>query len=481
MNLFDVNKAVLPDVENFHLIKQPARRIQPGPLSDRSPTSTVASFLTATERAVAKRDKAILKDLIQLDGLSFVTGSAVRLRQVCHLINAVRPRTGATAEEKLRLKERREDIEKRLTIANFSRGPFDLEGRPNKILLIIHEHWGFDMYASYAICPHPSRLNVIIKHLQDANNKWDQAVRKDPSAARIINFDPILANMHWIILVLRPLAFLPPDESMLFSTWRDIVAPPSSEQWQRCFIDYTQQPISPYLVVRDRSGATSFLKDGFTVPSLRVPSDAVSVFAMITNAYTKIISLGDNLHPELHDIKLKLDTLMHLIFYMPSDFLASEAHVLATVEHRDVDMVSITPTQSSIHHPQTSQNIGQSSNNSSDSHHGQLMPPGLVGSTSLSPCHLEDFVSVDAPPDPPEKPQSNGLTLLEMDTLKARAYDMTLPPDERIQATVQWVTGTPHFRKDGDESDDDEEDETDYYYPEDLEPEGRGCMANLGL
>ncbi|THU82249.1 hypothetical protein K435DRAFT_808443 [Dendrothele bispora CBS 962.96] len=111
---------------------------------------------------------------------------------------------------------------------------------------------------------------------------------------------------------------------------------------------------------------------------------------------------------------------------MPPEFqsLQDEVDAPPPVEHQDVDIVIITLTHS------TTQDANQTQAY-------QSYPP-------------ENFVSVDAPPDPPEKSQINGVTLVG-DGNSSSAQILTV--------TDTQVTGIPRLRQDGDATGNEDDDE----------------------
>ncbi|KAJ3824912.1 hypothetical protein F5880DRAFT_1611557, partial [Lentinula raphanica] len=135
--------------------------------------------------------------------------------QAAHVVNAICI-NGRKKETKKKMKSL---IEELLTHFWFNNGnPFELDSRPNMILLSNNNHSALDLYGLIGLSPGEDRLQKIIKQLQFDNVHWDIRVANGMDSGRNLNMnqDPYnVDSIQWEVVVLHRDDFIPPGEHLL--------------------------------------------------------------------------------------------------------------------------------------------------------------------------------------------------------------------------------------------------------------------------
>ncbi|KAJ3824915.1 hypothetical protein F5880DRAFT_1505838 [Lentinula raphanica] len=199
--------------------------------------SNVTAF-SEVEKIISRDDKMSLRKLLRTDRREFITGTSNTMMQAVHVVNAIRI-SGRKKETKRKMKSL---IEELLTHFWFNNGnPFELDSRPNMILLSNNNHSALDLYGLIGLSPGEDRLQKIIKQLQFDNAHWTLRVHRGEDSGRnldvciklVMNYpcpNPKLHQMNqdpynvdsiqWEVVVLHRDDFIPPGEHLL-ATKRD--------------------------------------------------------------------------------------------------------------------------------------------------------------------------------------------------------------------------------------------------------------------
>ncbi|KAJ3753011.1 hypothetical protein EV360DRAFT_74863 [Lentinula raphanica] len=231
--------------------------------------SNVTAF-SEVGKIISRDDKVSSRKLICTDQCEFITGTSNATMQAAHVVNAIRI-NGRKKETKKKMKTMIEELLTRLWFNNGN--PFELDSRPNMILLSNNNHSALDLYGLIALFPGLDRLKKINDQL---------------------SFDNALAlscckRIEWEILVLHRDDFIPSGEHLF------VVHPESYDRTlhgeqavnQRstlCHIPNGQYDSDLPLLVDDSNNAT--LK--FRMRTKREPFEKLSLFAMLVNLHSKV-------------------------------------------------------------------------------------------------------------------------------------------------------------------------------------------------
>ncbi|EJD35005.1 hypothetical protein AURDEDRAFT_188868 [Auricularia subglabra TFB-10046 SS5] len=358
----------------------------------------------------------MLKRLLETDRISFLSGSSqASLRPAEILVNIKRRKTQQRAE----FEERVKAVEDRLNARNFSlTGTFTLNGIQNHILLKADEHTLWETYATFALTPTLSLLRSYISALTPANNRWAQSGGKTRAflgAERAV----LGAPPEWVVLLLLPWEFLPPDELLWVTSSRD----PTQPSPGRVVHTHPTDATYPYLL----DGDTAALTQGAVVSTLRAPGSEVSLFAMIVNAYAKASAavLRGGAHPDVVEYCESLRGAVECIMYTPPA-LDAEARGQSTEADPPASLARPPGGPSATSPPAD--------------------PPEPSSAASDSPLAQPHVPDLGPPAEPPEPPLMDGLTLSETHTLLARSADGQLTSSERLDTMMLLLFGTGETR-----------------------------------
>ncbi|KAJ3728421.1 hypothetical protein C8R42DRAFT_716355 [Lentinula raphanica] len=300
--------------------------------------SNVTAF-SEVEKIISRDDKMSLRKLLRTDRREFITGTSNTMMQAVHVVNAIRI-SGRKKETKKKMKSL---IEELLTHFWFNNGnPFELDSRPNMILLSNNNHSALDLYGLIGLSPGEDRLQKIIKQLQFDNAHWTLRVHRGEDSGRnldvciklVMNYpcpnpklhqmnqDPYNVNsIQWEVVVLHRDDFIPPGEHLLAvrPSKRNLHGQLADGASTLCHItgrsDDEAQTKLPLLC--DSNGAPL----RFNMQTKRDPTQKLSLFAMLVNLHSKLqactrtVSSSDAVR--IHVLHSQVEIAVSLIFYEP--------------------------------------------------------------------------------------------------------------------------------------------------------------------
>ncbi|KAJ3728422.1 hypothetical protein C8R42DRAFT_653746 [Lentinula raphanica] len=289
--------------------------------------SDVTAF-SEVQKVIAKDGKLSLHKLLRTDQREFITGTTNATMQAAHIVNAIRI-NGRKKETKKKMKTMIEELLTRLWFNNGN--PFELDSRPNMILLSNNNHSALDLYGLIALFPGLDRLKKINDQLLFDNAHWASRVANGLNRNRNLNMNVYpydTDSIEWEILVLHRDDFIPSGERLFVVHPDDRTLHGEQAVNQRstlCHIPNGQYDSDLPLLVDDSNNAT--LK--FRMRTKREPFEKLSLFAMLVNLHSKVkacTTLSGNPFSIFTLYGLLEDTI-NRIFYEPDGVnLRSELH-----------------------------------------------------------------------------------------------------------------------------------------------------------
>ncbi|KAJ3774235.1 hypothetical protein FB446DRAFT_729607 [Lentinula raphanica] len=286
--------------------------------------SNVTAF-SEVEKIISRDDKVLLRKLLRTDQHEFITGTSNATMQAAHVVNAIRI-NGRKKETKNKMKSL---IEELLTHFWFNNGnPFELDSRPNMILLSNNNHSALDLYGLIGLSPGLDRLREINSRLVLDNADWYARVinNKDRNRNLNMNADPYNTDsIEWEVLVLHRDEFIPPGERLFVvdPDARTLHGDPvdgdqvdglPSTQW--CHIpDGSYHSDLPLLLKSNNAPLT------FRMRTAREPEEKLSLFAMLLNLHSKLQAYKAlalrNTPFSILKFYFEVNTAINHIFYEP--------------------------------------------------------------------------------------------------------------------------------------------------------------------
>ncbi|KAJ3728418.1 hypothetical protein C8R42DRAFT_716353 [Lentinula raphanica] len=279
--------------------------------------SNVNAF-SEVEKIISRDDKVSLHKLLRTDQREFITGTTNTTMQAAHVVNAIRI-NGRKKETKRKMKTMVEEL---LTHFWFNNGnPFELDSRPNMILLSNNNHAALDLYGLIALFPGLDRLGDISRQLSQDNADWSIRVVNKQDPKRNLNMDvyPYDTNtIKWEVLVLHRDDFIPPGEGLFIvdPDTRPLRGEQLDQRSTLCHIpDGAYYSGLPLLL--DSNNATL----SFNMKTKREPSEKLSLFAMLVNLHSKVQAYTALALPHtprsIFALLADLELIINLIFYEP--------------------------------------------------------------------------------------------------------------------------------------------------------------------
>ncbi|KAJ7217085.1 hypothetical protein GGX14DRAFT_601967 [Mycena pura] len=367
------------------------------------------------QKVAQKQDRDLLRSLLRTDQFSFLSGSSDAAMRACHVLSATR--RSKKGVERAAIKKFEESIELLATVLWFNKGrDFKLDGRCNLLLLLVDEHYRWDVYGIYAFSPSFIDLHFILEELTRCNSEWAKRAASNVEATRDLP-DTLTEDVYeWRIIILHPEDFFPrgqrfkvlhPNKRIL-RTSMEMPEEPLSSDWVDCTV--RTLPDEPPLLVH---GTTPLAPKVFL--ALRKDDEHLSLFAMLVNLHWK-------LEAYMTEVAQKSTCPNGMLRLMHNTTTALMTQIF------------FRPPQTTFPTPHTSYS---SANNFSavTSTEGTLsMKAGSGGNRDTN------MESPDSLPVPPEPEFINGLTSTECETLFDRLSNPTSGADS-ADAFMQLLCG----------------------------------------
>ncbi|THV05491.1 hypothetical protein K435DRAFT_834836 [Dendrothele bispora CBS 962.96] len=430
--------------------KNPLRASDYDPIATERGTFTEIdseSLASSYRRELQSKREAntLLYKLLRTDQRAFLSGSAANIMQATHIVNTIRrTKKTQTVEDVKALKLK---IETRLTILEFTgKKRFNLDSRPNLLLLQIDEHYALEKYGLIAFSPGKARVQELISKLKDDNTEWDTRVAMamatsmeevlqqtnflrriernlDFSASSVYN----AGTVEWEVVVLYPNDFRPDEQVFMALDPRKRTirhpktreCPPAlrREDWIECSVLDDPSSCDPPRLGHGNIPLT------LSLSNCRQQDEQISLFAMIVNLHSKLLAYKHTNHSgdqRLLELANCVDNLVELIFHIPPRYPLVVPDWIAMT--KDVENVDVKMSQSDFGGASRPR-VG--SDRDSD---------GSVGSDS-------DGSDNDSYGNGPEPTYSTGLTQSEYDILFDRHDSPSLTDRQRQRNFMQILYG----------------------------------------
>ncbi|KAJ7585008.1 hypothetical protein C8J56DRAFT_949628 [Mycena floridula] len=423
-------------------IPPPAKNIVDiGKMTQEAPTTRPPS--SCSSKTVAKHQSRVRHRAQLTDRGSALTGSRSLGVQLIHLVSEV---TGHTKDTKAL---KRASIEALLNRQEFNgrNRTFELTSLSNSLLLEPALHTDLDLYALWTLtAPIQQLLDAYIR-LAGFNVEWEARAKEDPNAKRNLDTSqaPFLVN-SLAVVVLHPL-FKPNNEpfSILNSTTFDRQsrsARARTADWQQYHVNSDLYGLAD--AQGNPLGPLPFI-------TLRNADEKLSLFALVTNSYSKLRSAMTRFPdlPPRHPCKLYWEptkALIREIFFVPREVRAANSIGLEVSAFAPSSSQSeITPKAANFSHSGFDMQVdhsthigGSSSDNMVDgifsASSSSTSVPGLVvddydkdedEDEDEDEGHRNDYSSRQAP-----------LTAEEIQITYRRATDGNLDVDDRVDSAL---------------------------------------------
>ncbi|KAJ6631148.1 hypothetical protein B0H10DRAFT_1981085, partial [Mycena sp. CBHHK59/15] len=235
--------------------------------------SSSGSAVSSTELSKRAKDGVVSshkRPLVLLDDGCFLTGFTCCSLEPVHIVNPVRHNKDDMKAKVIAF------LKDYLYIIHpENRATFSLESATNLVLLYLHHHRHLDTYGTYVLVPSKVTLKLLIHILKIANERWAQAVEKDNTAEREIDWPHRL--IAYDLILLHPSAFLIGGQPMLAAGDPNI-NPRTFSLWSvqsKELHQHSEGPNSPLYQIISRT-------------SNRAPQDQTNPFLFILNAALKL-------------------------------------------------------------------------------------------------------------------------------------------------------------------------------------------------
>ena len=309
---------------------------------------------------------------------------------------------------------------------------------------------------SFCITVPLAQIAEIIAELQKSNQEWDRRAESDPQAPReldvrravrsLYNPNPDLSQLkqppfvlqECVLLVLRPVFFLPENYPLLIKT--DLVlrtpgGPKPARSGRSSWVHYYLKPNSPFLV--DSSGS-SWSK--FNFKSLRREEDYPSVFSLLVNANLQLQSVKRRTNNDiLHTYISSIQDALAAIFHVPRQVHSQESHQTPPASDSQTAHNPTTGIPGPPNEPDRNEGDLQR-NSSADPRSNSQGNDFAEGGRPNSHMAFEDPDYDDDDDyddeDEDESDTINGLTFPEMEAVMQRVSDGSISDQERAEAAM---------------------------------------------
>ncbi|KAJ7585030.1 hypothetical protein C8J56DRAFT_949683 [Mycena floridula] len=296
-------------------ILPPAKNIVDiGKMTQEAPTTRPPS--SCSSKTVAKRQSRVRHRAQLTDRGSALTGSRSLGVQLIHLISEV---TGHTKDTKAL---KRASIEALLNRQEFNgrNRTFELTSLSNSLLLEPDLHTDLDLYALWTLTAPIQQLLDATFWLASFNAEWEARAKEDPYAQRNLDTSqaPFLVD-SFVMLVLHPL-FKPNNEP--FSILNPTTFDRQNSSARARTADWHHYHVNPdFYRLADAQGTPLGPLPFIT---LRNDDDKLSLFALVTNSYSKLRSVLTRFPalPPHHPFNVywgPTKALIREIFYVPRE------------------------------------------------------------------------------------------------------------------------------------------------------------------
>ncbi|KAF5370995.1 hypothetical protein D9615_010021 [Tricholomella constricta] len=419
------------DSQQLRVFIPPVKKLPPNPHIGSASEALIRALAPPTETEYTDseanpeppEEKSLRHRLLACDQRSFVTGSASADLQAARVINAVRK----NPERKRQV----EDLLSQQRLQDPSMLKFLLDSPTNAILLeaTLHVHWG--LYGTFCVVPSESDARAMLDALNKINEAWNQNASEGYVRPLDISRPPF-AKPHWDIVILHPHALLPDHQPLVIAQNPPLyvqgqpIQPTPSYDWtywfangdQLCSTSPPHTPLAPFVVKDVRS---HYDKPHF------------SSLAMVVNAHYKLNQFmrdhGSSATRRVQNFAQQMSDLVTAIFFVPEGYGSitsrrQSSRILGRA-HRTAIAAPSHPalTADLLSAPRQGQNPGEG---------------GTEGSSDLR----DNGPNVA---EPPETPDTDGLTPSEFRLLADRAKDPFLDSKERAGAAVMMIFGTHRY------------------------------------
>ncbi|KAJ7093189.1 hypothetical protein C8R44DRAFT_815808 [Mycena epipterygia] len=401
-----------------------SKRIPPNPLLSYNGTKTEPASVWSRSSAGSVSQSLLAHRILLYDQRCLLTGAVSTDIQACHLINAIRTKNDLI---KIRLKS---DVQSILSRQCFNgQQLFFLDSLSNCVPIEVQWHGSLDKQGAYCFGIPLNQLSSIFIALIQSNTEWDLRAETDAQAPR--NLDTTQAPFRvekCVVLVLRPELFLPDNRPILINTAPSLRVPGQArpvESARSDWIPHYLLPNQPYLV----DGNSNMFKE-FVYRTQRLPEAALSVFALLINANSKLQNVKNRPHPpELTPFILLIENVVNLIFHVPPHLdttLPSSVPPLPQQTHVSNSFLQDESTQThGGHDTDADSNNERDNEQDTDAHDDE---------------HEEDDDDDYDDDDDEDGPDTiHGMTLIQKEDAIRECSDGQLPARDRAQAAMRML------------------------------------------
>ncbi|KAJ3828075.1 hypothetical protein F5880DRAFT_1027947 [Lentinula raphanica] len=286
------------------------------------PDSNVTAF-SDVQKIISRDDKVFLRKLIRTDQREFITGTSDASLKATHVLSAIRV-DGRHKETKRKLKIMIEEV---LTHFWFNNGnAFELDSRPNMILLSANNHAALNTYGLIGLSPGQARLRDIAEQLLRDNADWANRVEGGMDSRRNLDLNAYPYNVdsiEWEVVVFHRDDYLSPGEPsyIVDPRSRTLRGEPVNDEPVNDSVNFCHIPDRPYddelPLLLDSNDAPL----RFKMRTNRKDDEKLSLFAMLVNLHSKLQAYMALTLPQrpssIRLLYLQVQTVIEYIFFAP--------------------------------------------------------------------------------------------------------------------------------------------------------------------